>query len=128
MRSSFSDLALIGAGIIGIVTALLHCVIMQRHMVKPLTIAAETDRRISTSTRRLIAPLLHVSSATWLLVGVLLIWAGARFSGEPRWIAASFGLLTYGYAALANYIAVKGVHPGWILMSLASLLIAAAAL
>lgn len=127
MRSDLSDLALIGAGIIGGVTALLHGVIMQRYMVRSVTNAVRTDRQISAATRRLISPLLHVSTLTWLLVGMLLIWAGARATAEPRWIAAGFGLVIYGYAAVANFVAVRAVHPGWILMSIATLLTAAGA-
>lgn len=127
MRSNLSDLALIGAGIIGVVTALLHGVVMQRYMVRPLMKSVRTDRQISAATRRLISPLLHVSTLTWLLVGVLLIWAGARATGEPRWIAAGSGFAIYGYAAVANFIAVRALHPGWILMSIAVLLTAAGA-
>ena len=127
MGSNLSNLALIGAGVIGIVTALIHGVIMQRRMVRPLTNAAAVGRPMSAATRRLIAPLLHVSTLSWLLAGVLLIWAGARATGEPRWISAGFGLVTYGYAAVANFVAVRGLHPGWILMSIAAALTASGA-
>ncbi|MBB3890624.1 CHASE2 domain-containing sensor protein [Phenylobacterium haematophilum] len=124
MEQSWRDIALIAAGVIGAVTALLHGVIMQGHMIEQVNSAVRADGRLRRPIRRLVAPLLHVSTLSWLLVGLLLIWAGVRATGEPRWIAAGFGLVIYGYAALANLIAVRGFHPGWILMTTASLLVA----
>lgn len=125
MASNLNDGALMAAGVVGIITAGLHGVIMQSHMIAPLDDVVRSATHIPRVTRRLIAPLLHVSTVAWFLCGLLLIWAGARATAEPRLVAASFGLASYGYAAVANFIAVRGVHPGWILMSTAVLLIVA---
>ena len=123
MTLEYSDGALVAAGCVGAITAGLHGVIMQRRMIAPLNDAVRTAGQISTVTRHLMPALLQVSTVAWLLTGLLLIWAGIRAAGEPRTIAAAFGLAVYGHAALANVLAVRGFHPGWLLMAVSVALI-----
>lgn len=116
---SEADLALLSAGIVGAVTAIVHGVIMQRHIIKPLLATPGVGQNMSRTALRLIGPLLQVSTIVWLVMGVLLIWAGFRATGEPRLFVSVAGAIVYGHAAIANAVAVRRLHPGWILMGLA---------
>lgn len=122
-----SNLSLVLAGVVGAVTAVVHGFIMQKHIVTPLSALARTDRTVSPLGMRLLPPLLHVSTLAWLLVGFLLVWAGLRAQGEPRWIVCAAAFVLYGHAAIANALAVRAPHPGWILMGVCVILVAAGA-
>lgn len=124
MQLMASNLSLVLAGIVSATTAVVHGFIMQKHIVTPLSTLAETDRTVSPLGMRLLSPLLHVSTLAWLLMGFLLIWAGLRAQGEPRWIVCAAAFVLYGHATLANATAVRAPHPGWILMGACLILIA----
>lgn len=114
------DMALMAAGVIGVVVAVVHGVILQRYMVRRAT-AAFTDER-QAALRRLTAPLLHFSTYNWLLGGVALI--AARWFDPGARLAT--GLLvgsSYLAGALGNLWASRGRHPGWALYALAVVLI-----
>ena len=127
MQSAASDLALAAAGVLGAVTAVAHGFIMQKHVVTPLSALTRTERALSPAVRRLVSPLLHVSTLAWLLMGLLLLWAALRAQGEPRWLVSAAAGILYGHAALANALAVRAMHPGWILMCACLVLIAVGA-
>lgn len=117
-----SNLALILAGLVGVITATVHGFIMQGHIIGPVSAAIEADRTVSVTAARLVPPLLQVSTIAWLLTGLLLIWAGIRAQGEPRWIVCAAALGLYEHSAVANALAVRATHPGWILMSICVIL------
>jgi hypothetical protein len=110
--------ALIAAGLIGALTAVVHGVLTQRLMVQPAGAA------YGGALRRLVPMLLHFSTFNWLIGGAALIaaalWAGPE---ARRWT----GLLvasSYLFAAAGNLWGTRTFHPGWILMSAALMLIA----
>lgn len=109
-------------GVIGSAVALVHGVLVQRLMVAPF--AAFADGRTSAAVRRLVPLLLHLSTAAWFLGGLLLIAAANWFGREAR---LTTGLIVGGlylYGALGNLWGTRGLHPGWMLMALALVLIA----
>ena len=112
--------ALIAAGVIGGVTAVIHGVLIERLMVRPFDRILADDRRVSAVIGRLVSPLLHYSTASWLLGGLVLIAAALLpFSPDAR---LTTGLMVGGhflYGALGNAWATRGRHPGWMLMALA---------
>lgn len=117
---NWQDAALALAGIIGSGTAVVHGILTQRFMVKPIETA---DIRLSAPVRRLVSPLLHFSTVTWFLGGLALIAAAIWFGHDARLTTALFvgGLFLYG--AVGNLWATRGRHPGWMLMAAAVVLI-----
>jgi hypothetical protein len=67
-------------------------------------------------TRRLLRLIWQAGTVDWIGVGVLLI-ASPQF-GSPlarHWVVA-VAVAVYSCAAVANALAIRAVHPGWILM------------
>lgn len=118
-----ADLALVSAGTVGTVTAIVHGFVMQRQLIKPLLATPGIGRNMSRTALRLVGPLLQVSTLAWLVTGGLLIWAGLWATSEPRFVVCVAGVIVYGHAAIANAVAVRRLHPGWVLMGLAAGLI-----
>lgn len=120
---TWQDTALTLAGAIGSTVAILHGVLIQRLMVKPLTDLL-AGARVSATIRRLVAPLLHFSTAVWLVGGLALIAAASGLHPHARLATALLVGTTYLYGAIGNLWATRGRHPGWILMAAALGLIA----
>lgn len=118
------DIALIAAGSIGIVTAIIHGVLTQRLMVAPLDELARGDKRMSAVIRRIVPMLLHYSTVSWLLSGVALIGATFWADSNAKFVAALFVGAHFLYGAIGNCWATHGRHPGWMLMAAAVALIA----
>lgn len=119
----WNDLALVAAGALGILVAGVHGIAMQRHIVVPLAGLMKTGVALKAGSKRLVAPLLHVSTVAWFVGGVLLIWAGLRAQHEAQVvISATIGAL-YLQAAVVNAWATRGRHPGWMVMAAAVALI-----
>ena len=112
------------AGLIGATTAIIHGILTQRLIVKPIDRRLADDPRISMTIRRIIPPLLHYSTYSWLVGGIALVIAANVAGAETRlWIGLLVGSL-FLYGAVANLWATRGRHPGWVLMALAVALIA----
>ena len=123
---TWQDGALALAGVIGGGTAVVHGILTQRLMVRPIAALFPGDRRISAPVRRLVPLLLHFSTAVWLAGGLVLIAASLWFDREAR---LATGLLvggTYLFGAFGNLWGTRGRHPGWMLMAAAVVLIAIA--
>ena len=111
------------AGLIGGGTAVIHGVLTQRLMVRPIEALMASDRRISAPVRRLIPLLLHFSTIAWLVGGVALIAAAGWFGPQARLVTGLGVGGLYLYGALGNFWGTRGRHPGWILMAAALVLI-----
>lgn len=117
------DYALIAAGLVGSLTAIIHGVLTQRFMVAPLDKIA-ADNHVSGQIRRLNTALLHYSTASWLACGLALIAAALWFDESARLVTALFVGGHFLYGAIGNAWATRGRHPGWMLMAIAIALIA----
>jgi hypothetical protein len=113
---------LVAAGLIGVGTAVLHGLLVQRLMVKPFE-AAFVERQTPGSIRRLVPLLLHFSTISWLLGGLVLIAAATSFGQEARLATSLFVGSLFLFGALANLWGTRGRHPGWMLMAAAVVLI-----
>lgn len=120
---NWQDTALISAGVLGALVAVIHGYVMQRLLVRPLEELVGKDQSLRSSSKRLLSPLLHVSTLNWFVCGASLIWAGMRFEGEARAVISASAAIIYGYAAVLNARATRGRHPGWILMAISVALI-----
>jgi hypothetical protein len=116
------DIALAAAGVIGSGTAVVHGVLTQRLMVKPIE-AALAEKRISAPIRRLVPLLLHFSTYAWFLGGLALIAAAWCIDREVKLATGLFVGSLYLFGAVVNIWATRGRHPGWMLMAAAVVLI-----
>jgi len=111
------------AGLIGSFTAVVHGILTQRLMVRPIEAFLLSDRRTSAPIRRLVPMLLHFSTIVWFLGGLALIAAALWFDRDARFATGLFVGSTYLFATLGNLWATRGRHPGWMLMAAALILI-----
>jgi hypothetical protein len=121
---SWQNAALTMAGIIGSGVAVVHGILVQRLMVKPFEEFAVADGRIGGPVRRLVPLLLHFSTISWFLGGLALIAAARWFEYDARFATGVFVGGLYAFGALGNLWATRGHHPGWMLMTIALVLIA----
>ncbi|WP_068877708.1 MULTISPECIES: hypothetical protein [unclassified Phenylobacterium] len=118
----WQDGALGAAGVVGMGVAVFHGVLVQRLMVAPF--AAAADLRMSAPIRRLIPPLLHLSTFNWFVGGLALIAIAAGVEPDGRLIAGLLVGSSYLFGAVANHWGTRGRHPGWMLIAVALVLIA----
>lgn len=104
--------------------AVIHALVMQRHVVPPVQAAVSESAAVRNSTKRLVTPLLHVSSVSWFVEGAALVAAALLVQGPGRIIICTVAAVSYGYAAVLNAWATRGRHFGWVLMAAAFALIA----
>ncbi len=112
------------AGVIGSGTAVVHGILTQRLMVRPIEALFLTDKRTSAPIRRLVPLLLHFSTIVWFLGGLALIAAALWFDRDARLATGLFVGSTYLFGTLGNLWGTRGRHPGWMLMAAALILIA----
>jgi hypothetical protein len=124
MVMNWQSAALALAGAIGGVTAVVHGVLIQRLVVRPVEAAFLGDPRTPEAIRRLVPLLLQFSTVAWLLGGVALIVAARWFEPQARLVTGLLVGSLYLFGALGNLWATDGRHPGWMLMAAALVLIA----
>ena len=112
------------AGLIGSFVAVVHGILTQRRMVRPIEAFLLADRRTSAPIRRLVPLLLHFSTIVWFLGGLTLIAAAVWFDRDAKLATGLFVGSTYLFGALVNLWGSRGRHPGWMLMAAALILIA----
>jgi hypothetical protein len=123
MVMNWQSAALGMAGVIGSGVAVVHGILTQRLMVRPIEALLLADRRASGAVRRLVPLLLHFSTIVWFLGGLALIAAANWFEQDARLATGLFVGSTYLFGALGNLWGNRGRHPGWILMAAALVLI-----
>lgn len=120
----WQDTALALAGTVGGATAIVHGVLTQKLMVRP--VAALTDGHVARPITRLVPALLQFSTFNWLVGGIALItaafWAGPEAKRATGILVGS----SYLFGAIGNAWGTRGRHPGWVLMAVALALIGAA--
>jgi len=121
---NWQNTALAMAGVIGCGVAVFHGILVQRLMVKPFAEFALADARIGAPIRRLVPVLLHFSTISWFLGGLALIAAASWLEQDARLATGVFVGGLYLFGALGNLWGTRGLHPGWMLMAVALVLIA----
>jgi hypothetical protein len=119
----WQDAALAMAGVIGSCVSVVHGVLTQRLMVKPVEALFVANGRIAAPVRRLVPGLLHFSTFNWFLGGLALIAAALWFGHDARLATGLLVGSSYLYGALGNLWGTRGRHPGWMLMAAALVLI-----
>jgi hypothetical protein len=123
MAMNWQNASLAMAGLIGGGTAVIHGVLTQRLMVRPIEALMASDRRISAPVRRLIPLLLHFSTIAWLVGGIALIVAACWLGPQARLATGLCVGGLYLFGALGNLWGTRGRHSGWMLMTAALALI-----
>src|SRR5262245_33566525 len=123
MDMNAQNTALVLAGMIGSVVAVVHGILTQRLMVQPFEQFFLADRRISAPIRRLVPLLLHYSTVTWFLGGLALIAAAIWFGRDAKLATGLFVGSLYAFGALGNLWGTRALHPGWMLYTIALILI-----
>jgi uncharacterized membrane protein YjjB (DUF3815 family) len=123
MDMIWQDVALETAGVIGSCVAVVHGVLIQRLMVRPIEAFFLADKRSAASIRRLVPGILHFSTFNWLLGGLALIAVANGLAPNARLATALLVGSSYLYGALGNLWATRGRHPGWALYAAALVLI-----
>jgi hypothetical protein len=121
MAMDWRDLALIAAGVIGSAVAVVHGLIIQRILVRPLHAMLDAQGRARVA-RRLLAPMLHFTTVFWFVGGIALVVSTGAGHGFRLATGALVGG-AYLFGALGNLWASRGRHPGWALYGLAVVLI-----
>ena len=121
---NWHEIALGTAGLIGGCTAVFHGVLVQRLMVQPINAALLNVRTTSGTVRRLVPLLLHLSTISWFLGGVVLLLVASLGDANAQLSTGIFVGSLYLFGAVANAWGSKGRHPGWMLMAAAVILIA----
>jgi hypothetical protein len=128
MVMNWQNAALAMAGVIGGITAVIHGVLVQRLVVRPVEAALLGDPGTPTVIRRLVPLLMQFSTFAWLLGAVALIVAARWFEPQARLVTGLLVGSLYLFGAVGNFWANDGRHPGWMLMATALVLIAVAEL
>jgi len=101
------DLLLYGAGVIAVLISIIHGVLGETKVFAHATV--EPPR-----LRTLLRLVWQAGTVAWIAGGVLLIAAPSMGSDSARhWIIATFAMV-FGFAAVANALATRTVHLGWI--------------
>jgi hypothetical protein len=120
----WQDAVLVLAGVLGACVAVVHGILTQRLMVRPLQELFLASQRISSPIRRLVPLLLHFSTFSWFLGGLALMAAAIWLGPEARLMTSMLVGGLYLYGALSNLWGTRGRHPGGMLMAAAVILIA----
>lgn len=109
-----NEWTLMAAGGIGAVVAIVHGVLIQKHMVRPIY----RDVCYLESTRRLVAILLQFSTLCWFLGGLSIMAAPHLLDGSSTYTLAVIVAGFYMFGAIGNFWATNGKHPGWVFLSI----------
>jgi len=104
------DLLLQGAGVIAILVSIAHGIVGETKVFARGTI--EPPR-----LRMLLRLVWQAGTVAWIAGGVLLVaapWLGS--DAARHWIVA-VSVAVFGFAAIANALATRTVHVGWVGMS-----------
>ena len=104
------DLALQAAGVLAILVAVAHSVTAELRLFANARIEPQRVRRV-------LRMVCQASTVDWIGIGVLLIAAPSLGSEAARHWLVAVAVVVCGYAAVANAVATRGRHVGWVLMS-----------
>ncbi len=120
---SLPDLALIAAGVLGAGVAVIHGVVMQRYIVRPIEQGFGSGAHMNVAAQRLTPILLHLTTLYWFAGGLALIAAALWFDDSAKLATAGCVAAIYLPAAIGNLWGTRAGHPGWILYGVSVALI-----
>jgi len=106
---------LLVAAMLLMVTAFVHSVLGERRLIGPLV--ARRDGILSSDLARLILRFAwHLTSVTWLVLGLILVQSVRNPATARLWAAAATGVAFAG-VGLFDAVASRGRHVGWPLLT-----------
>jgi hypothetical protein len=119
----WQDTALALAGIIGSCVAVIHGILTQRLMIRPLQ-GFLADKTVPSSVRRLVPLLLHFGTFSWFVGGLALLAAAIALEQQAKLAIGLLVGILYLCGAVGNLWGTRGRHFGWMAMAIAVVLIA----
>lgn len=113
-----TDVALFAAGVLGAAIAIIHGVLMQRYMIKPIQGWFNSGARMNAASKALTPILLHLSTLYWFAAGIALIAAALWFDTSAKLATACCVAGLYVPAVIGNFVGTRGRHPGWVLYAI----------
>jgi hypothetical protein len=104
------------------VAALVHSLIGELKVYRPLFAATEFSGAMQSQTwRRVTRAVWHLPSVCWLLMAsmVLLLARDSAYDPIPFYFASA----VYATSALGNFVATRGRHIGWVVLTAAAALL-----
>jgi hypothetical protein len=120
---SYQDVAIGLAGVIGLVTAIIHGYLTERFLSRPIGQILAAEGSTAAPIRKLVPVLFHYSTTTWFVGGVALVVASIWSEPQTQLTLAAAVGATYLYGAIGNMWATGGRHPGWMLLAASVILI-----
>jgi len=115
------NLFLIASALAGLGSAIGHSYLGERYVLRPMYAARGDNRTLAVaSMRRVIRWVWHLPSFAWAQIALTTIWLTAQNEVSLPWFA-SFGAGIYLTSAAANLYALRSLHVGNILLTLAAL-------
>lgn len=110
---------LISAGIVAIITALVHSILGEKRLIGPI-ISSNAAIMKSVLAAQVLRLAWHWTSVLWVLVAAVLIHAGmGNFVDRPLLMVIGIAHL---FAGLADAALTRGKHVGWPLITLIGVL------
>lgn len=103
---------------------MVHGILMQRLIIKPIEAVFVADGRISAFLQKLVKLLLHFTTFNWLLSGLALIAAAIWFEQDARLATGLLAGSSFLYGTIITLWVARRLHPSWILMGVALILTA----
>ena len=119
-----AELSMLAAGLIGGATSVSHAVQMHRNVIVPIDREAAKAANIHPAIRRLAKALLQFTTFNWLMCSFMLVISSLCFGAQAKTIVATMAAASFAYGGISLFWAVRRVHPGWMLMLAACVLIA----
>lgn len=112
---------LIASALAGLGSAIGHSYLGERFVLRPLYATRGDNRTLANAaTRRVIRWVWHLPSFAWAQVALTTIWLAMQHEVSLPWFA-SFGAGVYFTSAIANLYALRSLHVGNILLTIAGL-------
>lgn len=108
-----NDYLLYGAGVLGIMVALVHGHIGRTRLLPPLTGIPDVHRRV-------LGAVFQLSTLYWFAGGLLLVAVPILPGYLPRPFAVYAVAFLFISGAVGNFWATRGKHVGWVLLGLSS--------
>jgi len=113
--------ALVLAGVLGSGVAIIHGLLVQRFLIRPVQEAPPPV--FNAVSHRLLVALLQFSTFNWFVGGIALVLSAFNFARDARLATAALVASSYLFGAFGNLWSIRRPHLGWILYGVAICLI-----
>ena len=120
MVIEMNDIFLILAGCLGMIIAIVHGILGEKQVVRPIRDLPRTAKRVASAV-------MFLSALYWFVGGMVLVASPFYLEAGDRFVAAMIVAAMYLSGMLANIWATRGRHFGWALLGAATILTVAGA-